>query len=169
MKLLWLSHFVPYPPAGGALQRSYHLLRHAARQHEVHLIALNQPRLLPRADLPASVAALSQLCASVEVFDLFAERSAAHRAMNMALSVASSEPFDVGWLHSRAFHEAVERRRSDRDLALVHADTTRLIAALGAAVRSSVASLPASRFRSAAFMREGSCAARRARKSDSML
>jgi glycosyltransferase involved in cell wall biosynthesis len=99
------------------------LLRHAARQHEVHLIALNQPRLLPRADLPASVAALSRLCASVEVFDLFAERSAAHRAMNMALSVASSEPFDVAWLHSRAFHEAVERWRTDRDLALVHADT----------------------------------------------
>ena len=39
MRILWLSHFVPYPPAGGALQRSFHLLRSAAQKHEVHLLA----------------------------------------------------------------------------------------------------------------------------------
>ena len=35
MRLLWLGHFLPYPPQGGNLQRSYHLLREAAGRHEV--------------------------------------------------------------------------------------------------------------------------------------
>lgn len=122
MKILWLSHFVPYPPAGGALQRSYHLLRHAATHHEVHLLALHQPRLLPHAELPASVAALSELCASVKVFDLPAERSTAHRVANMAHSVVSASPFDVIWLRSPVFRAAVDEWQGS-DLSLVHADT----------------------------------------------
>src|SRR6185295_2940132 len=80
MRILWLSHFVPYPPAGGALQRTYHLLRHAAKQHEVHLISLHQPRLLPtEGELTEAVSVLSGICASVRVFPLPAERSAFHR------------------------------------------------------------------------------------------
>ena len=42
LRVLWLSHLVPYPPQGGAAQRSYHLLREASRRHSVHLVALNQ-------------------------------------------------------------------------------------------------------------------------------
>ncbi len=41
MKILWLSHFVPYPPKGGNLQRSYNLLRELSREHEVTLVAFN--------------------------------------------------------------------------------------------------------------------------------
>lgn len=44
MKVLWISHFLPWPPTGhGALQRSHNLLIEAARQHEVHLAALAVP------------------------------------------------------------------------------------------------------------------------------
>lgn len=123
MKVLWLSHFVPYPPTGGALQRSFHLLRHAASQHEVHLLALHQPRLLPTSDLPNSIAELSRLCASVRVFHLFAERSAVHRLANVALSVGGTAPFDVVWLRNRQMKLAVDAARQMPHLSLVHADT----------------------------------------------
>lgn len=123
MKILWLSHFVPYPPAGGALQRSYHLLRHAAERHEVHVLALNQPRLLPPADVPRSIDALSDICASIQVFDMFAERSPAHRVASMAESVLSSAPFDVVWLRNSRLRNAVDTWRSRNDVALVHIDT----------------------------------------------
>jgi polysaccharide biosynthesis protein PslH len=36
-KLLYLVHRLPYPPNKGDKVRSYHLLRHLVRQHEVHL------------------------------------------------------------------------------------------------------------------------------------
>ena len=41
LRVLWLGHFLPYPPQGGALQRSHHLLRQAATRHEVHLVSLS--------------------------------------------------------------------------------------------------------------------------------
>ena len=37
MKLLYLVHRLPYPPNKGDKVRSYHLLRHLAERHEVHL------------------------------------------------------------------------------------------------------------------------------------
>ena len=47
LDILWLSHFLPYPAKGGALQRSHHLLRAAAQRHAVHLVTLNQRAILP--------------------------------------------------------------------------------------------------------------------------
>jgi polysaccharide biosynthesis protein PslH len=69
MKLIWLSHFVPFPPRGGGLQRSFNLIRQAARSHEVHLLALN---LLgePPEKLQEYETALRHDCASVEFCEL---------------------------------------------------------------------------------------------------
>lgn len=41
MRLLWLSHFVPYPPRGGSFQRTFNLLRHISRKYETTFVALN--------------------------------------------------------------------------------------------------------------------------------
>jgi hypothetical protein len=40
LRILWLSHFVPYPPKGGCFQRSYNLITRVGIQHDVHLVAL---------------------------------------------------------------------------------------------------------------------------------
>jgi glycosyltransferase involved in cell wall biosynthesis len=68
MKLLWLSHFVPYPPRGGARQRAYNLLRHVSRKHDTELISLN---LLgeSRERVAAHKAELEKLCKRVEIWD----------------------------------------------------------------------------------------------------
>ena len=42
MRILWLSHLIPYPPKGGVLQRAHHLLKGVAQHHEVDLLAFNQ-------------------------------------------------------------------------------------------------------------------------------
>ena len=65
MKLLWLSHFVPFPPRGGNVQRSYNLIRQAARSREVHLLALNLHGE-PQEKLREYESALRSDCASVE-------------------------------------------------------------------------------------------------------
>jgi len=46
MRVLWLSHVVPFPPKAGVLLRAYYLLRSVAEQHEVDLIAFVQRQLL---------------------------------------------------------------------------------------------------------------------------
>jgi glycosyltransferase involved in cell wall biosynthesis len=41
MKLVWLSHFIPFPPRGGSRQRSFNLIRHISAKYETHVVALN--------------------------------------------------------------------------------------------------------------------------------
>ena len=123
MRVLWLSHLVPDPPTGGAMQRAHHLLRHTAARHEVHLLALHQPRLLPTAELADSVERLSRSCASVLVFPLFAERSRFHRLTTAARSLVSDDPYDVVWLRSAAMSAAVAAWQPASETSVVHVDT----------------------------------------------
>jgi glycosyltransferase involved in cell wall biosynthesis len=67
MKLLWLSHFIPYPPRGGSRQRSFNLIRQVSTKYETHLIALNmQGETKERAAEYA--AELGKHCARVEIW-----------------------------------------------------------------------------------------------------
>lgn len=124
MNVLWLSHFVPFPPAGGALQRCYHLLQHAARRHDVHLVALNQPRLLATgAELHEARGKLAEWCASTSIVGLPSEQSRLHRSMTRLRAVLGPDPYDVVWLRSRSFQDAVAQAFATRAPDLVHVDT----------------------------------------------
>jgi glycosyltransferase involved in cell wall biosynthesis len=46
MRVLWLSHVVPYPPKAGVLLRAHYLLKSLASQHQVELVAFVQRPLL---------------------------------------------------------------------------------------------------------------------------
>lgn len=105
------------------MQRAYHLLVHAAKRHEVHLLALHQPRLVSTADrLAESIRVLSRICASLRVFSLPAERSAVHRTLAMLRSLVTREAYDVTWLRSGQMRKAVSALVTD-DFDLVHVDT----------------------------------------------
>lgn len=129
MKLLWLSHLVPYPPIGGVLQRSFHLLREAARRHEVHLIALNQSSQFDSdEDLQAALETLKQSCASVQIFPIPAEQSPLRWWSNVVLSFFASKPYDVNWLRSPRLRDRLASLSSEKvTLDLVHADTLGLV------------------------------------------
>lgn len=128
MKLLWLSHLLPWPPKGGVLQRSYHLLRQAARHHDVHLLALNQPALLPGPeDVEAATRALSDVCASVEALPIPSQSSRARRIWTLAGSLLRRSPYDVAWLRSRDMAARARELAAHGGIDLVHADTLGLI------------------------------------------
>jgi polysaccharide biosynthesis protein PslH len=69
MKIIWFSHFVPFPPRGGNLQRSFNLIRQASQFHEVHLIALNLQGEPPD-QLRRYETELKQYCQSIELCEL---------------------------------------------------------------------------------------------------
>src|SRR5437879_2305931 len=80
LRILWLSHFVPYPPRGGAFQRSYHLLREAGRRHKVHLVALNMRAVLATEnDLAEAIEHLSAFTTGIQVFPNAWDQSTARR------------------------------------------------------------------------------------------
>jgi hypothetical protein len=69
MRLLWFSHFIPFPPRGGNLQRSFHLIRQMSKTYEVSLVALNflgesRERVQEHSN------ELKKHCESVEIWEL---------------------------------------------------------------------------------------------------
>jgi len=69
MKVLWFSHLVPYPPAGGVFQRSFNLLREISKRHTVELVAFNSHGI-SRGPLEEYATALRKNCEHVEIWEM---------------------------------------------------------------------------------------------------
>lgn len=133
MRILWLSHLIPYPPKGGVLQRSYYLLRELAKYHEVDLLAFNQKNLIEPlfASLEEGVSAadreLKSFCRRVEFFPIASDERALGSYLLAARSLLSKDPYNINWLKSITFEKRVREYVSKHDYALVHFDTISLI------------------------------------------
>jgi sugar transferase (PEP-CTERM/EpsH1 system associated) len=127
MNILWLSHFIPYPPRGGLLQRSYNLLREAAREHDISLLALRQRALHPTAEsVDEAVAHLAGLCRRVEVVDIPWEGWRGGWHALVLYSLASPLPYDANWLRSARLARLVEEWLAAESIDLIHCDTVGL-------------------------------------------
>ncbi len=112
MKILYLSHCLPYPPTKGDKLRAYHEIRHLARRHEVHLLCLDRVRHESE-DLPK----LREICASAEVFHLD-KRRARLRAIR---ALFSSTPLTLAYYRSQSFANRVREVAARHDVDMVMA------------------------------------------------
>ncbi len=128
MKVLWLSHLLPYPPKGGVLQRSHHLIRQAALRHEVHLVALSQRGQHPAPEqVREAVRELARFCARVRSFPIVSDRSRWHWAALAALTFVRATPYDVNWLDSPALWSHLAALAASESFDLIHIDTIGLM------------------------------------------
>jgi glycosyltransferase involved in cell wall biosynthesis len=124
MKILWISHFLPYPPKGGALQRSHHLLRQAAGRHEVRLVALNQRKNLPsKQSLKEASRYLESVCSGVDVFPIPSDSAKWRWGAMTVASYLRSTPYDVNWLTNRDMGRFLTRLSQTEAYDLLHVDT----------------------------------------------
>ena len=127
MRVLWLSHFVPWPATGlGMLQRSHALLREASRRFEIHLVALNHAGLLESDRVEEARSELSGFCAAVDVFARRGGESQPVRTARLLRSAVGSTPYDVQWMACPPLSAFLEELRPRPDL--VHVDTIGLAA-----------------------------------------
>lgn len=128
MRILWLSHVLPWPPNTGMLQRSHNLLKQVALRHEVHLFALNQGALLPDPEqVRRGQAELERICRRVVVRPIPSDRSSAARVWLLARSLVSRWPYDVNWLGSRDLTRDLEERSRSERFDVAHVDTIGMI------------------------------------------
>ncbi|MBE0591726.1 MAG: glycosyltransferase, partial [Gemmatimonadales bacterium] len=126
--LLWISHLVPYPPVSGVAQRSFHLLRAAARFAEVHFRGLSQRAHHPDpGSLDRATEALSELCTTVEVLPIPAERSRLSKAALALTTPVLATPYYARWLASPDLAEAVSQCVREHRPDLIHVDTVGLM------------------------------------------
>ncbi len=122
MKLIWLSHFVPYPPRGGSRQRSYNLIRYISTKFETHLVALNIQRET-KARVEEYAAELRKFCASVEIWQPPYPWRGARWWAQLALSPFYREHYGACALWSPDLGRRWAAVLSRHDGALVHFDS----------------------------------------------
>lgn len=132
MKILWFSHIVPYPPKGGVLQRSHHLLRELAGRNEVHLVSFVQqtPLRLMYGDVEIGLndchKELLKICPVVKFLPIPCERSRWGKKLLLLRSLFTVHPYTINWLKSRAMRAEVTALMDGGDYDAVHFDTISL-------------------------------------------
>jgi len=118
MKILWLSHLVPYPPKGGVLQRAYYLIKELACHHSVDLVAFNQAGLTaPFYDgeiekaLADAKKHLIPICNRVEFFPIPNEAGRSGKFQLAVKSLLTPTPYTINWLRSKEFETYLRRLR----------------------------------------------------------
>ncbi len=128
MKILWISHLLPFPPVGGARIRSYYLLRELSKYHSIHFIGLyqraHQSSLI---DVNRGIHVLKELCLGVDILPFESFHSKSSWLLLVLKGLLSSESYKVKWCRSRNLeHRIRDILRSER-FDLVHFDTISLI------------------------------------------
>ncbi|HVF93733.1 MAG TPA: TIGR03087 family PEP-CTERM/XrtA system glycosyltransferase [Sphingomonas sp.] len=109
-ELLFLAHRVPFPPDRGDKIRGFHILRHLAARHRVHLVAF--------ADEIADrhpPAAFSDPLASCTIIP----RTKANAIAGIQ-ALASRRPISLAAFDHPAMHEAIARTLAEHPIAAVH-------------------------------------------------
>ena len=133
MKILWLSHLVPYPPKGGVLQRSYNLLREVSKDHEVYLLAFVQSELIQRMfpDLARgkeeALAALQSFCSRVQFIPIPSEEKLYGKYRLAIRSLFTWEPYAINWLKSELMCRVVQEWQNEFHFDVIHFDTISLV------------------------------------------
>ncbi len=138
MKILWLSHLVPYPPKAGVLIRSHYLVKELAKYHDVDLIAFNQRGLIePYFESYAegtrkAEEVMQNICGRVKFIDCPMDSSPYSKGLCAFKSLFSSLPYTINWLGSDDYKQVVAQWCKETEYDLVHFDTISLAPYLSA-------------------------------------
>jgi glycosyltransferase involved in cell wall biosynthesis len=128
MRVLWLSHVVPYPPKAGVLLRAYNLLKGVAEHHEVDLIAFIQRPLLETfyADIDLGLeecrCELEKYCKSVTFLPIAKANRPLGKLRTAWESLFCRDGYLASWLSSAAAREAITRRVEGHHYDVAHFD-----------------------------------------------
>lgn len=100
MRILFLTHRIPYPPNKGDKIRSYNILKYLSGQHEVHLVTL--------IDDPQDLAYISPLSGFVQslAFDTI---NPYLKKLIAATAIFKSSSISVSYFYSRKLQDAVDK------------------------------------------------------------
>lgn len=116
MKILMLTPYVPYPPSSGGQVRTYNLLKHLSKNHEIHLLCLYkkeeekyEKNLLPyckkiyfcqRSEKPFTVKNIFKAIFSLKPFLII--RNYSKDAEIILKKILKTEQFDI--IHAETFY-----------------------------------------------------------------
>lgn len=132
MKILWISHLIPYPPKAGVLIRSYNLVKQLGQTHDVDLFMFNQKRLLnafypsQQVGIDTAINALSTFIDKHWIEPIPYEKSKLHKLFLISKSFFSKTPYTINWLKSMQANELLGEIIRNNQYDIIHFDTISL-------------------------------------------
>ena len=127
VRVLWLSHVLPWPAKGGLQQRSYYLMRAVGRRHALNLITFSQKAHQPdKAAVEAALVEMNRFSTVSAVLPLPQDRRKLGQFELAAISLLPGPPFTVRWGSCVSYAAAVRRAVSQFQPDVVHFDTVSL-------------------------------------------
>jgi polysaccharide biosynthesis protein PslH len=129
MRVLWASHFIPYPPKSGMHLRSYHLLRGVAARHEVDLIAFVQESWLRifyasiEEGLQDCALELGRICRSVRFHAIDNLKRPGGKWRTAVEGLVSPSSYTIRCLQSRDARRTFEQIAARESYSVAHFDT----------------------------------------------
>ena len=114
MKILMLTPYLPFPPSSGGQIRSYNLLKHLSKKHEITLFCYIRNK-----EEEKFVPLVKKYCKTIKVF----VRRPAWHPFNIFLAGFTPYPFLVCIYLSSAFRKSVAAELRENRYDLIHAET----------------------------------------------
>ena len=127
LNILWISHFVPYPPKGGCFQRSYNLIKEVSRNNNIYLIALRHKDKTthPEVETNKAKSELEKLCKKVIILDISSFSGLNYYYMALK-SIFNINPLTVNLFISKDIGNIIVNLVHDIKIDVAHYDTISL-------------------------------------------
>lgn len=132
MKILWLSHLIPYPPKAGVLLRCYHLIHELSKYHSVDLLSFIQRDFMASffpsyaEGIKESMEVLSSYCGKVQFVPIPSESQYRGKHLLALTSLFRRDPYTINWLKSKVFYDDLKLFLREERYDMVHFDTISL-------------------------------------------
>ncbi|VAW53764.1 FIG137776: Glycosyltransferase [hydrothermal vent metagenome] len=133
LKILWLSHMIPYPPKGGALQRAYNLVNELSKHHDVYLLAFSRPNVYRQIfnsyeeGLQEATTYLSNICKDIKFLPLPYDNRPLGKYRLLTKGLLSADGYTINWLKSKEMAAVVTQWAEKYQFDAVHFDTISLV------------------------------------------
>lgn len=109
MKILWISHLLPYPPKGGVMQRSYNILKELSKYNEVDFLTLYQKghHKLIGNSVESAVENINKISNILGVFPIKSDEKKIFKLYNILMGYLTNKPYMVWWLHNKDFEKEI--------------------------------------------------------------
>ena len=128
-KVLWLSHFAPFPPKGGAEQRSYNMLVELGKGVELTFVGLAHKSRVEayfqdyETGLRKIKADFEKFCTRVELVPHGQFNRKLNRYVTAIKSILLMRPYDYVYLHSTSYQKQVDQALSEDNYDVIHVDS----------------------------------------------
>lgn len=127
MRILFLAHFIPHPPTGGASLRNYNIVKELAKTNDVHLVTFSQRDRHPtRERIEQSRRVLAEFCREVTIVDVPTDYSRLKWYALLAFNTFSAAPYSAWRFWSKEMVAALNRTLERHQFDVVHVDTIAL-------------------------------------------